>query len=231
MAEVLAKTPPPAGWYRDPAARFEFRYWNGEAWTDHVQHEGVRGVDPDARAPESSVKVATRVVTEVEAEAVPEPEPEPEPDREPAPRRRRRRATRWPVGVLTVVVGAAVVLAVGAVLPWAEAESTNASFSQNGLDSLGGVTLLAAILVVLTILLMAPSPAAAGCVAALAALALVVGVHEALDTSRKADDLLARSPAGVTAGVGIGVWVTIVAAAVLLVGAGIALVSTRRTTR
>ncbi len=223
MAEVLATTLPPAGWYRDPAARFDFRYWNGEMWTDHVQRDGVRGIDPDARSPSRTEAVATEVEeAEVEVEG---PEVEVEAEEVPAPGQEPRaaRSARWPVGVLAVVVGGAVLLAVGAVLPWAEAESTRASFSESGLDSLGAVTLLAAILVVLAIMLMAPSTRAAGCVAALGALALGVGVYEALDTSRKADDLLARSPAGVTAGVGVGVWVTIFAAAVVLIGGGVAL--------
>ena len=26
----------PANWYRDPNGRAELRYWDGEAWTDHV---------------------------------------------------------------------------------------------------------------------------------------------------------------------------------------------------
>ena len=26
----------PAGWYHDPAGRFELRYWDGSAWTEHV---------------------------------------------------------------------------------------------------------------------------------------------------------------------------------------------------
>ena len=60
---------------------------------------------------------------------------------------------RWPLPVLVPVVGGAVLLAVGAFLPWAEAESTQASFSENGLDGLGAVALLAGILVVLAIAL------------------------------------------------------------------------------
>ena len=26
----------PAGWYPDPSGRFEVRYWNGQAWTEHT---------------------------------------------------------------------------------------------------------------------------------------------------------------------------------------------------
>jgi hypothetical protein len=223
MAEVLATTLPPAGWYRDPATRYDLRYWNGETWTDRVQRDGVRGIDPDARSPGPAASVANEIADDVDVAVAPEPEPEPE--------RRPSRRARWSVGIVAVVVGGAILVAVGAVLPWAEAESTQASFAESGLDGIGAVALLVAVVVVLTMLLMTPSPRAAGCVAALAAVALAVGIYGALDTSRKADDLLARSPAGVSAGVGVGVWVTIAGAAVVLAGSGIALASTRRTTR
>ena len=34
------------GWYSDPTARHELRYWNGTAWTEHVSDAGVAAVDP-----------------------------------------------------------------------------------------------------------------------------------------------------------------------------------------
>ena len=34
------------GWYPDVCKRFELRYWNGAAWTDHVATAGVQAVDP-----------------------------------------------------------------------------------------------------------------------------------------------------------------------------------------
>ena len=35
-----------AAWYADPSRRHEVRYWNGEAWTEHVADNGVASVDP-----------------------------------------------------------------------------------------------------------------------------------------------------------------------------------------
>jgi hypothetical protein len=35
-----------AGWYNDPYGRFQQRYWNGAAWTEHVTTNGVQQVDP-----------------------------------------------------------------------------------------------------------------------------------------------------------------------------------------
>ena len=36
----------PAGWYADPAGRFELRYWDGSTWTEHVSRAGQQFTDP-----------------------------------------------------------------------------------------------------------------------------------------------------------------------------------------
>ncbi|MFM7685131.1 MAG: DUF2510 domain-containing protein [Actinomycetota bacterium] len=36
----------PAGWYADPAGRFELRYWDGGQWTEHVSRAGQQFTDP-----------------------------------------------------------------------------------------------------------------------------------------------------------------------------------------
>ena len=48
--------PPPAtdightgtapGWFRDPFFKHEHRYWSGSEWTEHINDNGVPGVDP-----------------------------------------------------------------------------------------------------------------------------------------------------------------------------------------
>lgn len=59
-APVLAAAPPaaapepapaaepavPAGWYADPSGRYELRYWDGAAWTEHVSRAGQQFTDP-----------------------------------------------------------------------------------------------------------------------------------------------------------------------------------------
>jgi hypothetical protein len=35
-----------AGWYTDPTARFDHRYWDGMRWTDHVSKSGQVANDP-----------------------------------------------------------------------------------------------------------------------------------------------------------------------------------------
>lgn len=42
-------TPPvsaPPSWQADPSGRFDFRYWNGEEWTEFVSKDGVSSTDP-----------------------------------------------------------------------------------------------------------------------------------------------------------------------------------------
>jgi hypothetical protein len=36
----------PAGWYADPSGRYELRYWDGLAWTEHVSRAGQQFTDP-----------------------------------------------------------------------------------------------------------------------------------------------------------------------------------------
>lgn len=44
---AAATTPAvPAGWYADPAGRFELRYWDGSTWTEHVSRAGQQFTDP-----------------------------------------------------------------------------------------------------------------------------------------------------------------------------------------
>ena len=35
----------PAGWYADPAGRFDLRYWDGSTWTEHVSRAGQQFTD------------------------------------------------------------------------------------------------------------------------------------------------------------------------------------------
>jgi hypothetical protein len=52
VAEPAAESAPavesavPAGWYADPSGRFELRYWDGTAWTEHVSRAGQQFTDP-----------------------------------------------------------------------------------------------------------------------------------------------------------------------------------------
>jgi hypothetical protein len=37
---------PPAGWFPDPAGRFDHRYWDGTRWTELVSRDGTQLTDP-----------------------------------------------------------------------------------------------------------------------------------------------------------------------------------------
>jgi len=39
----------PADWYKDPAGRYEFRYWDGSQWTENVSRAGVMYKDPPTK--------------------------------------------------------------------------------------------------------------------------------------------------------------------------------------
>lgn len=44
----------PANWYPDPSGRHQVRYWDGNAWTDHVSNNGIQGTDSVNAAPASA---------------------------------------------------------------------------------------------------------------------------------------------------------------------------------
>ena len=44
--DAAAASGVPAGWYADPSGRFELRYWDGNAWTEHVSRAGQQYTDP-----------------------------------------------------------------------------------------------------------------------------------------------------------------------------------------
>ena len=44
--ESASVTSVPAGWYDDPSGRYQLRYWDAEAWTEHVSASGQQFKDP-----------------------------------------------------------------------------------------------------------------------------------------------------------------------------------------
>lgn len=56
MADQGQRQPRPAGWKKDPSGRHFGRYWDGEAWTEHViSAEKIQGIDPVPARPEPSL--------------------------------------------------------------------------------------------------------------------------------------------------------------------------------
>jgi hypothetical protein len=48
-----------AGWYSDPSQRHELRYWDGNAWSDHVADRGVTSQDPPYTSAVAAASVAS----------------------------------------------------------------------------------------------------------------------------------------------------------------------------
>jgi uncharacterized protein (AIM24 family) len=42
----------PGSWQPDPEGRFDYRWWDGRAWTDQVSHQGRAGTSPMGGAPQ-----------------------------------------------------------------------------------------------------------------------------------------------------------------------------------
>ena len=40
------------GWLPDPEGRYEYRWWDGQSWTDQVSHQGQAGRAPLGGAPQ-----------------------------------------------------------------------------------------------------------------------------------------------------------------------------------
>ncbi|CAB4546758.1 unannotated protein [freshwater metagenome] len=49
MAPTTTVPSVPADWYKDPAGRYDFRYWDGSKWTENVSRAGVRFTDPPTK--------------------------------------------------------------------------------------------------------------------------------------------------------------------------------------
>jgi hypothetical protein len=133
-----------------------------------------------------------------------------------------------PIAAWVVVFVGAVLLVVGALLPWGEATSPTASFSSDGIDGNGAITLIAAVVLVIVFLVVQRASTAAWLVIATAVVAGAIGVRDASDLSDKASRLVDQGPPGVTAEVGVGVWVTIAGAVIALVGGIMALAMSSR---
>lgn len=50
-----------SGWHPDPLSRYELRYWNGSAWTEHVFSGGHQGIDPAIENPSVGMSEASAV--------------------------------------------------------------------------------------------------------------------------------------------------------------------------
>lgn len=60
----------PANWHPDPMGRHQLRYWDGNAWTDHVSDNGIQGTDPLQPRGLDKLDAALTVGTEASPEKI-----------------------------------------------------------------------------------------------------------------------------------------------------------------
>jgi hypothetical protein len=53
---MTAPSTPPAGWYADPSAPSQQRWWDGERWTEHARQAPVAVPGPDAASTAPAVR-------------------------------------------------------------------------------------------------------------------------------------------------------------------------------
>ena len=53
LEERTVTAPGSGSWQADPEGRYEYRWWDGQNWTEHVSHQGRVGTAPLSGAPES----------------------------------------------------------------------------------------------------------------------------------------------------------------------------------
>jgi hypothetical protein len=148
----------------------------------------------------------------------------------PTPFARARRSRRsigdvreYSAPVRTLVFGGAIGLVAGAFLPWVRASVGLVSVSQKGLDGDGTFTLLCGIAAAVLFWVVVSQAGRLFTLLA-GAFALVVTVYDIADINSKADELSTVSGVfQIDASVGIGLWISALAAVALVLGAILAL--------
>lgn len=198
-----------SGWLADPTGRFEYRYWDGSSWTDHVSRAGQPSSDPLSPPPPPG-----NATVSLPSGFLPPAGPAPQP----SPR-------SWTVHVAVLVLVGAATLALGSFLPWVKASAGPLTVTTNSIDGDGVLTLILAGLVVLLFALVKPRRLAAILTTTLGAFAALIALYDTGNIANKAHDL-ASSSSGVTASVGAGLLLAAAAAVAVLVGGMIGIVET-----
>ncbi len=254
VAPAPSATPAPAvpaaAWYPDPAARHQARLWDGTRWTERVADNGVEGIDPLPGAPGAERTTVDPTVGAWSSELLGTAETVAPigPDGDPLsagqmslatlPQSERsevevaRTQARPPVKVRVaggLVLGGAVALLVGSVMPWMEVTGPKVgdAWTATGRD-IGDGRITVALALVLAVLGAAiitgrmnrfggTKVAAMGALVAGAAAVAVLAVDIA-DVADRASRL--GVPAGAVSNVGSGLWLAFVGA-LFAVGGGL----------
>jgi hypothetical protein len=201
----------PAGWYGDPSRRHESRYWDGVRWTDQVASGGVTASDPvpGRDSPIAGASGADSNLTRGERQSA---------------QRQAQPQGLWPAsrstGAVVLLIGGALLI-LGALLPWATASIGFIKVSAAGTDGDGVITLLIGV-GVLVVGWVALKPRPHQVVVILGLLAGVaaggISIYDIANVSSHVNSAQARSSL-VHASVGLGLWLTALAAAGVFAGA------------
>jgi Protein of unknown function (DUF2510) len=189
-----------AGWQPDPTGRFQYRYWDGTAWSQHVSTNGAQQSDPLGAAPTPPAS----------------PGAWSQPTTPTSPISAGARQPSTPVKVLVLAGASALVL--GSLLPWVRATAGPFSATRNGIDGDGVLTLILAVAAAGTFWLVTQRTVALVLALVFGALAGAIAIYDIVDISHKARDL-ASSNSGVSAHVGAGLIIVAIAALAVVVGA------------
>ncbi len=123
---------PAAGWFADPARRFTFRYWSGDAWTDRVltsraADEERDPLDPELAGSRPVVLLPDLPATSASSEAAP---------------RRVGATARAPIRVRWGLIGIVGVLVIAALVGYflADTLNRNTDMNQSALETIDAVT-------------------------------------------------------------------------------------------
>jgi hypothetical protein len=99
-----------SGWFADPTGRHMYRYWDGSRWSSQVSDGGTAGVDPDA------LDEAAAATPPAPGTQAPGPQATTAADRPPVHEVSQRSGGSGLTGILGVLVGAIIVIALLVVL-------------------------------------------------------------------------------------------------------------------
>ena len=221
-----------AGWLPDPTGRFQYRYWDGSAWSAAVSRQGSQETDalstqppppPSTPAPPPPPVSPSETVA-VSAPAWPGTAPawsSPSPGATAA-------LTEWSPGLRVAVLVSVGVLALGSCLNWVKATAGGFTVTRGGLYGDGKLTLGLAVLVAVLFFVVSQKNVAAGLTIAGGVLAALIAFYDIGDIKKRAADL-STSSVGVSATIGIGLILCAIAGVALVITGIVGVSETRRT--
>ena len=127
----------------------------------------------------------------------------------------------------TLLVGAAGLI-VGALLPWATVDAVLFSATANGIDGDGVITLIVGGIVAIFVALLRGRRGVAAACLLLGLLAGVVALVDLVNVSSRVGDVQSTANLALKASVGVGLWLTALAAVAVVVGSVGAFVQSRQ---